>query len=341
MSRYFCTTLACLFDKAPTPYILFFEALIIGCTVFLLTVLSKIQKKTITKFLIILTGVSLFELFTAPMWNNDRMGALAYIYLDISWILSLGWSSLILYVTFLVDHYFTKRSQLYRFMWYLIVLMPMVLVFESATIKIGIRSYAPEVLSVINGKYIPFLGVPVAALYYMPVFMTLVISFYKYWNLMLDKTLLIPINRRKVLRNGIIALISVVLFEIMVEPMVTNTKLPGWSFFYRDVSILLSGVWVIIIAAAINIVDTFFILFKIKEKFIAYLLIATCFATPFEAWLISNEYRVYGPSATANFSGFKSILFQVPVEVIFAIPFYLTLMICFIKYWELVFDNKL
>ncbi len=341
MAPYFCTTLACLFEKAPTPYILFFEALILGCTIFLLTTLSKIQKKTIPQFLIIFVGVSLFELFTAPMWNNNRMGQWAYIYLDISWILSLGWSSLIMYVMFLVDYYFKKRSQLYRFMWYLIVLTPMVLVFESAVIKVGIRSYAPEVLNVINNKFIPILDVPVAALYYMPVFMTLVISFYKYWNLMLNKTLLIPVNRRKVIRNGIIALVSVVLFEVMVEPMVTNTKLPGWSFFYRDVSILLSGIWVIILAAAINIVDTFFIRFNIKEKFIAYLIIATCLATPIEAWLINNGYRVYGPSATANFSGFKSILFHVPVEVIFAIPFYLTLMICFIKYWELVLDNKL
>lgn len=336
-----CTTSACLFDKTPTPFILFFEFLILFCTAFLLITVSKLQKKVLERYSIIFIGVSLFELFTAPMWNNNRMGPWAYIYLDISWILSLGWSSLIFYVTFLVDHYYKKHKQLYRFAWYLLVLIPMVLVFESAAVRIGIRSYAPEVLKVINNQYIPFLDVPLAALYYVPVFMTLVISFYKYWNLMLSHTLLIPVNKRKVLRNGIIALISVILFEVMIEPMVTNAKLPGWSYFYRDVSILLSGVWVIIIAVAINVVDGFFIRLNIREKFVAYLFIATMIATPIEALLIKNGYRVYGESAVLNFSGYKTLLFQIPVEVIFAVPFYLALMICFIKYWELVFDNRL
>jgi hypothetical protein len=44
--------------------------------------------------------------------------------------------------------------------------------------------------------------------------------------------------------------------------------------------------------------------------------------------------RVYGPSATANFTGFRTIVGNLPVEVVVAIPLYLALVICFIRYLD-------
>ena len=141
-------------------------------------------------------------------------------------------------------------------------------------------------------------------------------------------------------RDLFIVLLAVIFFEIMIEPMVVNANLPAWSYFYRDVSILMSGIWIVIIWLSVNIVDKVFIHFKLFEKFMAYLVVASVITTPIETWLISSGYRLYGPSATANFSGYKLPFFDVPVEVIFAVPFYLSLVITSSKYWIYILDNK-
>jgi hypothetical protein len=60
-----------------------------------------------------------------------------------------------------------------------------------------------------------------------------------------------------------------------------------------------------------------------------------------ESWLIVNGYRVYGPSAVNNFTGFVTPITNVPVEVAFAIPCYMALIIAFIRYWEIILDNRL
>ena len=54
-----------------------------------------------------------------------------------------------------------------------------------------------------------------------------------------------------------------------------------------------------------------------------------------------HGYRVYGESAAANFTGYKLVLLDVPVEVAVAIPFYAALIIAFVRYWETVMDNEL
>ncbi len=67
----------------------------------------------------------------------------------------------------------------------------------------------------------------------------------------------------------------------------------------------------------------------------AYLAVVGVIVLPIEAWFINNGFRLYGPSAVANFSGFNTAITNVPVEVAFAIPLYLALVIAFTKYWEL------
>ena len=61
---------------------------------------------------------------------------------------------------------------------------------------------------------------------------------------------------------------------------------------------------------------------------------------PLEAWFIANGFRIYGPSAVENFIGFTTPITNTPIEVALAIPFYLALIISFIRYWEINFDNK-
>ncbi|MDJ0705038.1 MAG: hypothetical protein QNJ46_17285 [Leptolyngbyaceae cyanobacterium MO_188.B28] len=329
----------CAFDKTPTVPILLFEGLIAVGVIACFWVLPKIKDKIFQRFFIVAIAVLIFELFTAPMWHNHRMGVWAYIYRDVSWILTLGWTALILSVVVITDKLLAEWKEWKRFFVYLGVLTIAVCFLEALVVNIGIRSYSPEVLDSLSGIYV--FKVPIEALYYTPVFMGLVISFYKYWCFLIDDPILIPVKRRKWLRALFITALGIFLFEVMIEPMVSNEKLPQWSFIFHDISILLTGLWIIVIGLTAILVSRFFIQFSTTQKFIVALIISTAIALPIEYWLMINGYRVYGESAIHNFSGFMIPILDVPIEIAFAIPCYLALIIAFIRYWEIVFDNRL
>ena len=50
---------------------------------------------------------------------------------------------------------------------------------------------------------------------------------------------------------------------------------------------------------------------------------------------------MYGESTVRNFCGYNTWLTGVPVEVAFAIPLYMALVIGFVRYWEVVGDKRL
>ena len=99
--------------------------------------------------------------------------------------------------------------------------------------------------------------------------------------------------------------------------------------------------WVLLIAVTAVVVDKFLIGLPLPLRFAAALLFISVLTLPIESWLIMNGYRVYGTSATLDFTGFKTPITGVAVEVAFAVPCYLALIIGFIRYWEIVLDNKL
>lgn len=334
-----CISSACQFDKIATGPIIFFEVFILLGTVVLLLLLSKITQKLLLRYFVVAVGVFAFEFFTAPMWNNLKMGPWAYVYQDISWILTIGWSTLVLSTVLLIDKYLVKKSAIVRFGTYLLSLTFLVFILESIVIHLGIRSYSPEVTNMLSGRLI--FGLPVEGLYYISVFMALIISFYKYWSLVIDKELVVPVKKGHWVRNFLLASLGVFLFELMIEPMVTNANLPAWSYIYRDISFLMTGGWVVIIWLVTSFIDKYFIQRNLIEKFLGYLVAAECLTLPIESWLINNGFRVYGPSAAANFSGYIVPIFNVPMEVAFAIPLYLALIIGFIKYWETNLNNRL
>jgi len=128
---------------------------------------------------------------------------------------------------------------------------------------------------------------------------------------------------------------------LMVEPMVTNRGLPAWSYLHRDVSLLLTGLWVLVIAITAAVVARIGPLLPVAMRFLLALAIATAVALPIEYGLVAAGIRVYGPSAVANFSGFTIPVLAAPIEIAFAIPCYLALVIGFIRYWEVTLDNRL
>lgn len=338
---FYCSSPACYFDKIPTGSIIFFEFIIVLAVLLSLNFLSKIEKKVLYKFLIVALGIFIFEFFTAPMWHNYHLGGWAYVYRSVSWVLTIGWATLIIVPSILIDVHMVNRKIWERVLAYMLSITVLGLIGETLVVNLGIRSYAPETLSVINGHFIPFLNIPWKAIYYIPVFMALVLSFYKYWSLLLvDKILIPPIKKNKIWRNLLISMLAVFLFELMIEPMVINAKMPAWSYIYRDISFIITGGWILIIWLSMTLVDKFFIHFSLRDKTMLYVLFGTIVTLPIESWLIINKYRLYELSTVENFSGYHIPLTSLPVEIAFAIPFYLILIISFIKYWIYKFDLK-
>jgi hypothetical protein len=331
----------CLFDTTVTPAVIYFEIFVVFSVGLLLILLSVFRKNIIKKFFIISIGVLIFEVFTSPMWHNYHLGGWAYMYKDVSWILTIGWSIMILSVVEIIDYLFSNKKEYFRTFLSVLVLLPIVIFFESLIIFIGVRSYSPEVMEIIAGHTIPYMNVPWHILYYVPVFIILIIGFYKYFRFLIDKITLIPVNKSKLVRNGLFAFFAVILFEIMVEPMVINKGFPDFLNIYRDVNLGMSIIWVLIIWFVTTIVDRYFIEKGIVERFFYYLLFIAVVAIPIEALFVWSGVRVYGESASSNFSGVVSPISSTPVEILFAIPFYFALVIGLLRYLEAVSDNNL
>jgi hypothetical protein len=326
-------------SRSATMPTLVFDLFVALAAVVVFLMLRRSIDKVWTRVGVMAAGVLLFELFTAPMWINEHLGRWAYLYLDLSWILTLGWTTMILGVVVLVDRKLPHWNELKRFAACLGILLVLVTLAEALVVGIGIRRYAPEVLETVSG--ISLFGVPVEILYYVPVFTGLVIAFYKYWCFLIDDAVLVPVRRRHWVRGILLAFLGIFLFEIVVEPMVRNENLPAWSYVYRDISFLMTGAWVLLFALAGVALDRVLLAAPAPLRFAAALVLIGILALPLESWLIMHGYRVYGESATANFTGFVMPVTGVATEVAFAIPCYVALIVGFIRYWEIVLDNKL
>jgi len=326
--------LAHQFDKEPTPAIIAFEIVVLLGTVALLWLLSRRQHNILKHYLVVAVGVLIFEVFTAPMWDNHKLGVWAYLYKDVSWVLTLGWSSLVLGTVFLVDWWSANARAWQRFLVYLGILTVLTAVAEAVVVGLGIRSYAPEIMAVLAGSYIPGTPISLHLLYYVPVFLSLVICVYKYWAPLLDGTPIPEPTGQNWLRSLALGFVGVFFFELMIEPMVDNRGFPSWSYVYRDISVLMTGFWLALIVLTTNFIDRLLPRLDAVYRFALYLVVLCIVATPIEGWLINSGMRMYGPSATANFSGIRTMLGDLPIEVVAAIPLYLALVICFIRYWE-------
>jgi hypothetical protein len=329
----------CNFDKTATVPILFFELFVFASFGTAMFILPKIKDKLWQRFLVMALGVLIFELFTAPMWNNHKMGQWAYLYHDVSWILTAGWTTLILSVVLVVDKLLPDTKEWQRFGLYLGILLFAIIPLEIWTVNIGIRGYAPEVLDTTSGTKL--LGVPIEILYYTPVFTGIIISFYKYWSFVIDDVPLVPLKRRKWLRDILIAFTGIFLVEVMIEPMARNQNLPQWSYIFHDISFLITGMWIAIIAVTAILVGKFFSFFPIIYRFLIALSITTMLAIPIESGLIRNGIRVYSESAKHYYTGVIMPVMNVPIEVAFAIPCYMALLLAFMRYWENLLDNSL
>jgi len=161
--------------------------MIFEITVILIALLSIIflqtkNKHTIRRFIVISIGVLLFEYFTQALWFNKNLESWAYLYLDVSWILTIGWATIILVSMTIIEYYQKKSSELKKFI--LTDLLVSVIAFfaEWIVLRLGIREYSAPVLKLIEESPVLFGILPLREALYIPAFIFLIIAFVKYWE---------------------------------------------------------------------------------------------------------------------------------------------------------------
>lgn len=165
-----------------------FELGVITISLAFLVILNRFDSRIWKKFAITFIGVLLFEYFTQAMWLNLNLEKWAYLYLDVSWVITIGWTTIILVSISIIDMYFPKDTERERFFLYFIPITIIGIIAEAVVLGLGIRQYPPEVIQILSGFKI--LGqTPIEALYYIPVFMLLVLSFARYWELALGENI--------------------------------------------------------------------------------------------------------------------------------------------------------
>ncbi|MCF7898591.1 MAG: hypothetical protein K9L31_01420, partial [Candidatus Pacebacteria bacterium] len=255
---YKCHTAACSFDKTPTQGTILYQLFILLFTVAALVALSKFKKNIMAHYFVMVTGAFVFEFFTAPMWLNQHLGGWAYIYHGVSWVLTAGLASMTLTIVLLVDIFMPKLKEVQKYFLSIALLWPIMVFIEKLVVNLNIRGYAPETELSFTSTMIPVIGMSWLAVLYLPLLFSLIIAFYKYFYFQLDKKLLLPINKSKLLRNLVLTFIGVFLFELLVGSMVNNVNFPAWSYIWRDITILLTGGWVLVIWISTWLVDKFF-----------------------------------------------------------------------------------
>ena len=159
---------------------LIFELIIVLVTILLYFFMKKQNHKNVLKKLLVLfIGVLLFEIMSEPMWNNYFLNNWAFLYNDVSWIITLGWMNIFMISILVVDHFYKKYSEKTKFWLYLLFVTIITLPIEIILLKVGIRDYSVVLTNTLSGINIPFTLAPIEILIVIPMIAALVIPFYK------------------------------------------------------------------------------------------------------------------------------------------------------------------
>ena len=172
-----------------------FEIFVIAVTILILFILHQRDKDISRKFIITFISVLLFEYFTSALWINKNLEFWAYLYKGVSWVITLGWVSIILVSVAVVNAFASKTSEAKRFILQLVAVSILGFFAEYLVRFLDIRDYSSLAQKSLSGIAIG--GVPIEALYYIPVFMALVISFKRYWEISFHDNAVRQAIRRK------------------------------------------------------------------------------------------------------------------------------------------------
>ena len=175
-----------------------YELTIIVMAVVLLLILRKFDKKILRNFVIVFVGVLLLQYFTQALWLTIGLAKWSYLYQGVNWIITLGRTTMVIVSMFVVDLLFPKFSEKARFGLYFIPILITGLIGEVISSSRGTIQYHPKLLESFSGVTI-FGSVPIEAIYYIPVFMLLVVSFARYWQMILDNN---QKSKKKILKKN-------------------------------------------------------------------------------------------------------------------------------------------
>ena len=163
-----------------------FEISVIALVGLFLLIINKLDSGVFRRFALACAAVLLFEYFTQALWINKNMASWSYLYLDVNWILTIGWAGIIVVCLQIIELYFPNLNELTRYI-YSVLLVGIVGFFaEWVVVGLGIREYPPGVQESLSGIMLGYGKVPIEALYYIPVFMALMIAFVRYWEISLS-----------------------------------------------------------------------------------------------------------------------------------------------------------
>lgn len=133
--------------------------------------------------------VFLFEILTSSLWLIEHLWILSYINGDVSIIMSILWTNMIVWARFGYDKLYKTSTLKTEYAFVVIVSTLLWLSLVSWLKIIWVFSYSKEMLQVVE-SWILIFGKPLEAIIYFPIFIFTVYSFYKYWELaMFDKKL--------------------------------------------------------------------------------------------------------------------------------------------------------
>ena len=166
-----------------TSWIPLFEVIAVAFPLVLWYYLKIKRHRHVTrKFLVLLMSVLIFEFLKEPLWENVGFQRWAYIWHDLTWVITFGWVGLFMTMFLIVDTTFRTLPEKKKFWVYLLSIEAIVVPIESVLVTIGIRDYSPLLKSSLIGFTIPLTPVPIEAIYYIPLFASFIICFYKYIN---------------------------------------------------------------------------------------------------------------------------------------------------------------
>jgi hypothetical protein len=160
-----------------------FELGVILLTILILVILKKSNEKIYKRFGLAVLAIFLFEYFTHPLWINSNLQPWAYLYLDVSWIITLCWADLILVSMAIGEYMMPKAKEWKQFLSTLALITVSGLYLEWLFLRLGIRQY-PDVIKGYLASSIRIGNVvPIIELMYIPTFMALIIGFVRYWEI--------------------------------------------------------------------------------------------------------------------------------------------------------------
>jgi hypothetical protein len=277
-----------VFDSTLSSYWLFLNifALILFFSVLWYSIYHK-NRKNIVSFCVAFMWISAFELLTWALWKVQYMWDWAYWFWDISRILALVRTGILYRSDFIIQK--VKSYKAIKTISIASIIIWLIILWANMN---GVISYEPEAFASIDYMLWSF---PINAFYYIPIRIFIIYSFKKYF----DQAIFNNYHGTKSIisvKNFLIVFFSVLCLELLIEPTLIIKNLPSWLFIYKDISILLTLWWTVIITWTAFIVNKFFEWFDLFIKFSYAILLSTIFWSGFLSLLIQKNIVSFSSS---------------------------------------------